>query len=215
MSFILDTSAPTTTATLVGGVKCTGDSAIYCTAPTGIKLSDSHDSQAGLGAYRTQWTTPFTSTTSSPSWIAVNPPSTPLPSHLPTSNHTTPATSHTLYYQTKDKVGNASAVGSINYYVNDAPSITLGSADHDIVVTPFTPLVFVGTITDSDLAQTQIVTLTIDGIDYQSQAYQALGGETAWSLVVNASALEDLSAHQLTNLPLKVTDSAGASSTIT
>jgi hypothetical protein len=208
MSFIMDMDAPITTATLVGGVKCTGDATIYCTAPTGVKLSDSIDSQAGIGAYRTVWDTNFTALSSTPAWIS-GAPST----DLATTNHTTPGRTHTLYYQTRDKVGNTSPVGSSAYYVNATPQLTLQNPSHDVTITPYTPLILSGTFTDQDTSQSATISIIINGVDYQSQAYQTLGGEMAWSLVVNADAIKNVPADKLTNLPVTVRDSAGSSST--
>ncbi|MCL2110179.1 hypothetical protein FWH30_01175 [Microgenomates group bacterium] len=206
-SFYLDDIPPANTASLVGGVLCTGIPTIYCTAPTGISLTSS-DLTIGLDAYRTQWDTAFSSGDVSPAWTAGAPPS-----NIPTTGHTAQSQTHTLYYQTKDKLGNVSAVESISYYINSPPEITLHDPTHNHVVTPYTPLVFTGTFTDADLSQTAVIKVTIDSIDYVSPTYPTTGGAVNWELAIDAvSALASLSPSQLTNLPLVVTDSAGVSS---
>ena len=207
VNFVLDLSAPTNTVSLIGGVLCTGIPTIYCTPPTGINLAASSDNAAGIGAYRTQWETIFAAGDVAPAWVIGTPPS-----NITTTGHTTAAATHTLYYQTRDTVGNASAVESISYYVNAAPEITLKDANHNRIVSPYTPLVFSGTFTDSDLSQTAFIKATIDGIDYVSQTYPTTGGTVSWELVILFSSLHGLSPTELTNLPIIVTDSAGASS---
>ena len=206
VNFVLDTTAPSNIASLVGGVLCTGIPTIYCTPPTGIDLSTSSDSAAGIGAYRTQWETAFAAGDVSPAWVTGTPPS-----NLTTTSHTTSGQTHTLYYQTKDKVGNVSAVESISYYVNDIPEIVLNGASHNHVVTLYTPLVLNGTFTDLDLSQTVTVKVTIDGTDYVSKTYST-GSTVFWEIIIPFSSLQGLSSSQLANLPLIVTDLAGASS---
>ncbi|MCL2110148.1 hypothetical protein FWH30_00995 [Microgenomates group bacterium] len=206
-SFYLDDIPPANTASLVGGVLCTGIPTIYCTPPTGISLSSS-DLTIGLDAYRTQWDTAFAAGDVSPSWTAGAPPS-----NLATTGHTTSGQSHTLYYQTRDKLGNVSVVESISYYINHTPEISLSGTSHDQVVTPYTPLVLSGTFTDLDPTQTVTVKVTIDSIDYVSQTYPTTTGTVSWEIVIPFSSLQSLSPPQLTNLPLVVTDSAGVSST--
>ncbi|MCL2110147.1 hypothetical protein FWH30_00990 [Microgenomates group bacterium] len=208
VSFILDLSAPTNTVSLVGGVLCTGITTIYCTAPTGINLSTSSDgSGAGIGAYRTQWDTVFAAGDVSPSWVTGTPPS-----NLTTTGHTIAAATHTLYYQTRDTVGNVSAVESISYYVNSTPEVEINDANHNQVITPYTPLVLSGTFTDLDSSQSVTIKATINGIDYVSQTYPTTSSVVAWEIVIPASSLLGLSPSQLTNFPLTITDSAGVSS---
>ncbi|MCL2110505.1 hypothetical protein FWH30_02920, partial [Microgenomates group bacterium] len=205
-SFYLDDIPPSNTASLVGGVLCTGIPTIYCTAPTGITLTSS-DATIGLDAYRTQWDTTFASGDVAPSWTSGTPPSS-----ISTTSHTTSGQTHTLYYQTRDKLGNVSVVESISYYINHTPEISLSGTSHDQVVTPYTPLVLSGTFTDLDPTQTVTVKATINGIDYVSQTYPTTTGTVSWEIVIPFSSLQSLSPPQLTNLPLVVTDSAGVSS---
>jgi hypothetical protein len=210
MSFVLDTAAPTNSAALVGGVKCTGITSIYCTAPTGVNLSASADSQAGIGAYRTQWDSVFTAAATTPAWI-----SGAAPTNLATTNHTAAARTHTLYYQTRDKVGNTATVGSVSYYVNAAPTITLNDASHNHTVTAYTPLVFNGSFSDADASQSATVKATINGVAYTTSAYPTTGGAVNWELVIPASALAALTPDKLTNITLTVTDSAGSNASTT
>ncbi|MCL2110255.1 hypothetical protein FWH30_01595 [Microgenomates group bacterium] len=214
VTFYLDDTVPTNTASLVGGVLCTGIPTIYCSAPTGISLAASSDAAAGIGAYRTAWDTAFSSGDVSPVWTTINPPTTTLPDNLTTAGHTTESQTHTLYYQTRDKVGNVSAVGNINYYINSTPEITLNDADHDHILSVYTPLVFSGTFTDADAGQTATVRATIDGVDYLSQTYVTTGGEIKWEIIISPTSLQGLSPSELTNIPIMVTDSAATSDTI-
>jgi hypothetical protein len=222
--FTLDTTAPSNNGIIVGGVKCNGVgyTDLYCTPPTSITLS-STDANQGLASvssslvshYRTQWSTSFTKEASAPSWVNWNPVGSLSQSLTLSPSQLTPASTHTLYYQTKDALGNYSPVSSLSYYLNSPPTLTLDDATHDHIITPYTPLVFTGLFTDLDLNQTVTITTTIGGIDYQSQTYTTLGGEMAWSLVIpaaNIPSLSSLSPSQLTHLPFTITDSASPSS---
>jgi hypothetical protein len=173
-------------------------------------LSASADSQAGIGAYRTQWDSAFTAAASTPAWISGTPPT-----NLSTSGHTATSQTHTLYYQTRDKVGNAAAVGSISYYVNAAPTMTLNDASHNRTVTAYTPLVFNGTLSDTDTTQTATVKATINGVAYTTPAYPTTSGAVNWELVIPSSALSALTPDKLTNITLTVTDKAGATANTT